>query len=251
MLESKIQKKIMIWLQSKGCHVIKYDGTITGEPDLIAALPIGNGMSLSLFIEVKNEKGRLSPIQKVTLNKLRAEGHLALIARDVKEIGGYLTKSGVKLPDLGELAIYGRWKGMRARCYQKNNHHYPRYGGRGITMCDRWIEPVMGYYNFIDDMGLPPFNGASIDRIDNDGNYSPENCRWATSAEQANNTSRNRLITANGRTQTLSKWAEETRIGHKTISGRLARGWTEDNAVNVTPEVGRNQSGSNQYGRAK
>ena len=163
MKERDIQKKIKIWLESKGCHVTKYEGTRAGEPDLCAAIPLGNGKSLSLFIEVKNEVGRLSHIQKVTLNRLRAEGHLALVARDVKEIGGYLTKSGVKLPDLSELPIYSRWKQMRARCYQENNHKYPDYGGRGIKICDRWIEPTMGYYNFIDDMGLPPFEHASIE----------------------------------------------------------------------------------------
>lgn len=241
MRERDIQKKIKIWLESKGCHVTKYEGTIAGEPDLYAAIPMGDGKSLSLFIEVKNETGRLSELQKVALNKLRAEGHLALVARDVKEIGGYLTKSGVKLPDLSELAIYGRYKEMKARCYRESHPKYKDYGGRGIIVCPRWREPVMGYYNFIDDMGLPPFEHASIDRKDVNGDYAPDNCRWADPYTQANNKRNNRLITANGKTQTLSQWTRETGMGHKTITNRLDLGWSENDAINIKPELGRNQ----------
>jgi hypothetical protein len=77
-------------------------------------------------------------------------------------------------------------KHMIQRCYNPNNPKYPRYGGRGITVCDRWLGDN-GLRNFIEDMGQPP-EGLSLDRIDNDGNYEPANCKWSTSSEQSNNT---------------------------------------------------------------
>jgi len=79
---------------------------------------------------------------------------------------------------------YSIYKGMLKRCYIVNNKDYPRYGGRGITVCDRWKN---SFQNFFDDMGHPPTDDHSIDRINNDGNYEPNNCRWATPSEQAYN----------------------------------------------------------------
>ena len=82
---------------------------------------------------------------------------------------------------------YTSWGGMKQRCYNINNPDYKNYGGRGITVCDRWLE---SFENFIDDMGLKPTPQHSIDRINNNLGYSSENCRWATSKQQNNNTRR-------------------------------------------------------------
>jgi hypothetical protein len=95
---------------------------------------------------------------------------------------------------------------MRQRCQNPHNKKYAQYGGRGIRVCERWEK----FQNFLEDMGEKP-PGKMIERVDNNGNYGPENCRWATAKEQANNTRRNRWISYSGMTLTLTGWA--TRIG--------------------------------------
>lgn len=77
-----------------------------------------------------------------------------------------------------------RWHHMKTRCYDESYHSFHRYGGRGIKVCDRWLN---SFQSFIDDMGYPPFEKAQLDRIDNDGNYEPSNCRWVTAKENSNN----------------------------------------------------------------
>jgi len=84
---------------------------------------------------------------------------------------------------------YNSWGNMIQRCTNKNHNNYKLYGGRGITVCDRWLE---SFENFYEDMGLRP-KGTSLDRKDNDGNYCKENCKWSTQKEQCNNTRRNRI----------------------------------------------------------
>jgi hypothetical protein len=84
--------------------------------------------------------------------------------------------------------MYARYKNMKRRCYNEKNHNYPYYGGRGISICDRWMEPNgMGFVNFCEDMGQRPSSEYSIDRINNDGNYEPSNCKWSTNSEQVRN----------------------------------------------------------------
>lgn len=113
---------------------------------------------------------------------------------------------------------YRSWFAMKSRCTNPNNIGYEDYGGRGITVCDRWLE----FVNFLEDMGEKP-KGKSLDRIDNDGNYEPGNCRWADNITQANNTRKNRYLTHNGRTQSLSEWARELGFHRETLRKRLAQ----------------------------
>ena len=119
---------------------------------------------------------------------------------------------------------HNAWLHMQERCYRESNPSYPRYGGRGITVCDRWLE---SFVNFLEDMGEAP-EGFSIDRIDNDGMYSPENCRWADPKTQANNTSVNTRIEFDGQSRTVAQWAEETGIGRTTIHYRLGANMATD-----------------------
>lgn len=115
------------------------------------------------------------------------------------------------------------WKAMIYRCSTKSNKSWKNYGGRGITVCDRW-KGKQGFQNFLADMGKCPSESHSIDRIDNDKGYSPENCRWATHKEQMRNTRMNKLLTLNGKTQCAAAWAEELRICKNTIRNRRNRG---------------------------
>lgn len=109
------------------------------------------------------------------------------------------------------------WQGMISRCYNQNNPAYPEWGGRGITVCQRWRDSFLAFY---DDMGEPP-PGLTLDRYpDNNGNYEPENCRWGTRKQQARNTRRNRKFTLNGVTKSAAEWAEDLGISASTIYSR-------------------------------
>jgi len=123
---------------------------------------------------------------------------------------------------------YTRWQSMKRRCYKEYDSHYKNYGGRGIKVCDRWVD---SYENFLEDMGLPPLLSYQIDRIDNDGDYSPENCRWVSVKQNANNKTNNKIITAFGESMTQAQWAEKTGIKRETISMRLRRGWSAELAL--------------------
>jgi hypothetical protein len=125
------------------------------------------------------------------------------------------------------------WCHVTRRCLRPDNHAYDDYGGRGITVCERW-QGEDGFMNFLADMGPAPSTKHSIERRDNNAGYSPENCVWATQKQQCRNKRSNRMITHDGRTQCLVAWAEEVGIGTHTIGARLKRGWTPAEAL-TTP----------------
>lgn len=112
------------------------------------------------------------------------------------------------------------WQGLVQRCNNPKAPGFHRYGGRGITVCARWLK----FANFLADMGIRP-KGYTIERIDNNGGYHPGNCKWATYKEQENNKSTNKHLTFNGLTLTLSQWADKTGIYYNTIRQRIARQW--------------------------
>jgi len=137
-----------------------------------------------------------------------------------------------KFPDhpAKQTRTYKIWRGMQHRCYSATTiKERKNYMDKGITVCDRWLE---SFDNFIADMGEAP-RLHSIDRIDGEKGYSPENCRWATAKTQANNMSRNRLITANGQTMTLSQWGDATGQKPNTILTRIRRGWPIEKALQI------------------
>ena len=123
--------------------------------------------------------------------------------------------------------IYTIWKGIISRCYYPKHKRFKDYGGRGITVDPRWR---YSFSDFFKDMGDAPL-GHTLDRIDNDGPYSPQNCRWSTYKDQANNRRNNTIITFNGKHATLSEWAQITGIGRSTIAYRIKKGWEIEKAL--------------------
>lgn len=120
-------------------------------------------------------------------------------------------------------STYYSWAAMLQRCGNKKHKDYPRYGGRGIRVCERWLK----FVNFLADMGEKPV-GHTIERKDNDGDYEPGNCRWATSVAQANNKSNNRVLQYDGERRTLSQWARKLRISPSSLADRLKQGSLSD-----------------------
>lgn len=121
---------------------------------------------------------------------------------------------------------YASWMQMLQRCTNPNDKRWPRYGGRGIAVAPQWRK----FEVFYADMGKRP-PGTSLDRINNDGNYEPGNCHWASPVTQSNNTARNRLVTAFGETLTASQWARKTGVKVYTLFQRLRRGFSPEEAV--------------------
>jgi hypothetical protein len=126
---------------------------------------------------------------------------------------------------------YKTWQGMRSRCDNARDHGYPRYGGRGIRVCQRWRT---SFEQFFADMGPKPSPTHSLDRINNDGDYEPRNCRWASKATQSRNRGSNRLLTLNGETKPLIEWAEAIGVTHRTLTMRLLNKWPIEKAL-TTP----------------
>ena len=119
--------------------------------------------------------------------------------------------------------IYYVWCAMHERCSKTNSKKYKFYGARGIKVCARWDN----FLNFTSDMGERPA-GMTIERIHNDKDYSPENCRWASRKDQARNTRKTLFLTHNGETHCLSEWAEKLGIRPRTLWARTKAGWTAD-----------------------
>lgn len=122
---------------------------------------------------------------------------------------------------------YHCWLHMHARCSNRESSDYPNYGGRGIKVCERWLL----FEAFLADMGERPSRRHSIDRINNDGDYGPGNCRWATREQQGNNKRSNRKLSCNGVELTLSQWATRTGISRGAIKQRLKRGWSVERSL--------------------
>lgn len=121
-------------------------------------------------------------------------------------------------------ARYRIWQMMIQRCHNPRNKSFSKYGGRGIVVCDRWRDPANGLSQFISDMGPRP-DRASVERINNNGNYEPSNCRWASAREQNRNTSQNQMITWNGETKCAVDWERSLGISRFTIYSRIRQGW--------------------------
>lgn len=131
-------------------------------------------------------------------------------------------------------SIYKTWSSMKARCNNPNRVGYENWGGRGIKVCKRWND----FVNFFEDMGERPSSSCSLDRINNNENYSKENCRWATRKEQNRNHRGNRMLKYGGKEMTLTCWAEKIGIKPKTLSYRInGLGWDVEKALTMPIET--------------
>jgi hypothetical protein len=124
--------------------------------------------------------------------------------------------------------IYNTWNRMINRCYNPKSHKYYRYGKRGISVCKDWLNNYDNFYIWCINNGYK--EGLSLDRINNDGNYEPSNCRWTTRKQQQRNMCRNRIITYKNQTHCLAEWCERLNLKYETIKSRLNKGWSIERA---------------------
>ena len=145
-----------------------------------------------------------------------------------KDVLKPLVSERSKIHGYSNTRIYNIWNKMMKRCYDSNNKNFDRYGGRGIIVCEEWhsIENIVEWaygHGYSDEL--------TIDRIDNDGNYCPTNCRWADKITQSNNTSRNHLITYGDKTMTIAEWARFTGLTYSCLKSRIRNGWNIKDAL--------------------
>lgn len=155
---------------------------------------------------------------------------------DIKSCG--CAKKGLrKTHGKTKTAVYITWMNMKERCRNPHVKRYEQYGGRGISVCERW----QSFEQFFEDMGDLPFSGAQIDRIDNDGNYTPENCRWTDRKQNSRNKRSNIVVEYHGRKMCAAELAELTNMHAGILRYRLRQGWTVAEAV--TTPIGNKRNG--------
>ncbi len=137
-------------------------------------------------------------------------------------LGSEVTSKRSKTHGMTDSPTYKSWRSMIRRCEAPGDIGYPRYGGRGISVCDRWRA---SFQAFLDDMGERPSKSYQIERIDNDDNYTPDNCRWATRKEQARNRRSQTILTFNGESLCVSEWAERMGVHRGRLQNRINLGW--------------------------
>lgn len=202
-----------------GKPVKAYDITKRAFGKLKALELIGSRSSNQLWV-CRCECGRMHICQKSNLTGGRTTSC------------GCWSKSGSRSSSgLSRTPTHRTWDHMIQRCTNPNSDGYADYGGRGITVTDRWLS----FDSFLSDMGRRP-DGTTIDRIDNTKGYEPGNCRWATAAQQTRNTRRNRLITYNGKTMCVADWASSIGLTFMALHHRINRGWSIERAL-TTPNT--------------
>lgn len=181
------------------------------------------------------ERNGICPRRKLALWRCRCDCGGEAVATGTLLRLGKITSCGChshryhkrKRHGMAETLLYASWMAMHDRCRNPNNPGWERYGGRGITVCERWGD----FGNFFADMGEKPSREHTIERIDNNGNYEPGNCRWATRKEQANNTARNHVLNTSRGQIRLCEAATIAGVTMAAIERRLRRGWTDEEII--------------------
>ena len=135
---------------------------------------------------------------------------------------------GFDYKDPSHHRLYHIWFDMKRRCYQKQNKRWNKYGGRGIKVCPEWLNNFQSFFDW--SMANGYADNLTIDRIDLDGDYSPDNCRWADEFQQANNRSNNHYITYQGETKTMMEWSRDLNMNYSTLRKRIRDGWSVEEA---------------------
>jgi len=194
-------------------------GTVFGRWTVIdRASPIGVP---HIYWNCRCECGSIKPVIALSLRN----GKSSSCGCWLREVSG----ARATIHGLYRDPAFGVWTGMMGRCYG-NTRRSHRYRDRGITVCDQWRA---SFERFLDDMGPRPSLRHSIDRIDNNGNYEPGNCRWATAHEQGGNTSKTRRITHEGETLCVAEWSRRTGLARATIIDRMDLGWSGADILTV------------------
>lgn len=159
-----------------------------------------------------------------------------LVYEKIKSCGCWNKEKTIKMNtthNKSKTRLYKTWQGMKKRCYNHKNNQYKNYGGRGITVCQEWLDDFMNFYNWSIENGYA--DNLTIDRIDVNGNYSPDNCRWATIKEQGFNRRNNHLLTFKNVTKTMKEWSIEVGLNYDCIRSRINDyGWTVEKSL-TTP----------------
>lgn len=150
-----------------------------------------------------------------------------------------VTSARRKTHGMSNSRLYRIWNAMKERCQCPTNKQYKDYGERGISVCDEWQNDFETFRDWAIANGYE--DDLSIDRIDHNGNYCPENCRWATGKEQNSNKRNNHILNFNGKSQTIQQWSEETKIPFATILYRVSNGWAIEAALTLPPRSARKQ----------
>ena len=203
----------------KGSHALKLTGRVFGRLAAIERAPkkpYSGNAAWRCRCECGNE--RIVLALKLTAGATKSCGCLkAQMAAERRRTHG---RSNTR--------EFHAWAAAKQRCTNPNHIAWNDYGGRGIRMCQRWLE---SFQAFLDDMGAPPSQSHTIDRVNSNGGYEPGNCRWATPAEQARNKRTNRRIEFQGRTMTVAEWERALGFTAGRIKARLLAGWSVERAL--------------------
>lgn len=165
----------------------------------------------------KNKKGQIIWLCKCDCGKMCEIPSSSLVSGNSKSCGCSRRKNG----EIHNHRLYNIWRGMKNRCYNSSHMAYENYGGRGIEICEEWKNDFQTFYKWAVENGYS--DNLTIDRINNDGNYEPNNCRWITQKEQCNNTRRNIYVTCDGKTNTISEWIRVIGVSRRVMENRIKK----------------------------
>lgn len=196
--------------------------TIISEPYMVK-----KGSKNMKYVECRCDCGKIIPI-RLTVVKNNITKSCGCLQKDKVRI---FAKEKFSTHKLTKHPLYTVWRHMKERCYRKKTHNYHRYGGRGIIVCDNWKNDFKKFYDWALENGWK--EGLTIERINNDGNYEPENCTFVTPKKQANNRHTNHYLTIFGETKSLKEWSEDNRciISYSMLQSRILKGWHPEKAI--------------------